>query len=187
MSALTASLFTIFCIIISTTSLPNSDGHKLLTFNKIAGITTSCNSKFFNITIKMEKPFKGVLFAREFSQKCKSFGKCFIIRKRYYPIYNILNFIGNFSKSLVLSIPTSGCGISFGRDEQSQRMYYLLTIVLQQDRFLRQISDEIKKLKCYVEDEIFQVKSKNMEFALKNLIYDANHRYVQNYLYTRAH
>lgn len=45
------------------------------THTSIISTASSCDSKSINITLIVEQPFNGVLFAKEFSQGCRTFGK----------------------------------------------------------------------------------------------------------------
>lgn len=43
--------------------------------NKILNINTTCDETNLNVTVVFEQPFKGLLFAKDFSQECGSIGK----------------------------------------------------------------------------------------------------------------
>ncbi|KAJ8928603.1 hypothetical protein NQ314_018810 [Rhamnusium bicolor] len=47
--------------------------------NKITNVNLTCDSENLNITLTLQSPFKGVLFAKDFAQECKSVGKKFYI------------------------------------------------------------------------------------------------------------
>ncbi|XP_076259076.1 cypher [Rhynchophorus ferrugineus] len=131
------------------------------TISKVTDITTVCDSQNVNITVSMGQPFKGVLFAKDFAQECKQFG--------------------TMSNSVTISLPTSGCGIrlSSSSDDQGQpRLYYTVGLVMQQDRYLKQISDQERMVLCEVQDEAFLIKSQSMFKALKGEISQksVNHR-----------
>lgn len=53
-------------------------------------------------------------------------------------------------------------------------MFYSVALVLQQDRYLRQISDQEKLVRCEIQDEAFLVKSQSLFNALKNEIKEKN-------------
>lgn len=42
--------------------------------NRIIDVTTSCTAHKFSMNITMEKPFKGVIFAKDFPLECRSLG-----------------------------------------------------------------------------------------------------------------
>ncbi|GJQ79149.1 hypothetical protein Trydic_g5401 [Trypoxylus dichotomus] len=125
-------------------------------YNTILNINSICDTNSFNVSILLEQPFNGIFFVRGFSQECRVFG--------------------NSSRSLVLNLSSNACGVRLEEDEVSQRLYYEVTVILQQDKFLRQISDENKLIKCYLPNNSFQVKSINVERTLKKLMFDGNRR-----------
>lgn len=43
--------------------------------NKISYINSTCDLNNLNVTVAFEQPFKGLLFAKDFSQECGSIGK----------------------------------------------------------------------------------------------------------------
>ncbi|XP_066141644.1 uncharacterized protein cyr [Euwallacea fornicatus] len=130
--------------------------------NTITKVTTSCDSQNLNITLSTARPFKGVAFARDFAQEC--------------------NIFGTLSTSFSLSLPTSGCGVRLSSAPGKNnvvRMIYSVSLVLQQDRHLRQISDQEKVVYCELQDDAFLVKSQSLFRALKGEIEagkQVNHR-----------
>ncbi|XP_071053769.1 uncharacterized protein [Onthophagus taurus] len=117
--------------------------------NKIISTTTSCDSKRLNVTVVTEQGFKGMLLAKEFSQDCRS--------------------SGNSSNSLTLSLPTTGCGVKL-KVKDNDQVIYSVTVVLQQDKFLRQISDQEARITCKVnngEESLIMEWNAKMEDALK--------------------
>ncbi|XP_030763505.1 uncharacterized protein LOC115888074 [Sitophilus oryzae] len=125
--------------------------------NKITDVVAICDSQNMNITVTMAQAFKGVAFAKDFANECKNFG--------------------SLSNSISISLPTSGCGIrlSSASDQNGQpRMYYTVGLVLQQDRYLKQISDQEKVILCEVKDDAFLVKSPSLFKALKGEISEKN-------------
>ncbi|XP_050294943.1 uncharacterized protein LOC126735088 [Anthonomus grandis grandis] len=158
-----SSLFCIFVVIVCPTKssfLRKTIPAKVPT-NRIAEITTRCDSQNINVTVSTKQPFKGAVFARDFAQECKVFG--------------------TLSHSASLSLPTSGCGVrltSSPEENGRARMTYSVVLVLQQDRYLRQISDQERFVRCEVPDEAFLVRSQSLFKALKEDIKDqkTNHR-----------
>ncbi|KAL1513025.1 hypothetical protein ABEB36_002509 [Hypothenemus hampei] len=129
--------------------------------NKISDVQTSCDSENFNITVITKNAFKGVAFAKDFAQECKVFGTS--------------------TEKLFLSLPTSGCGVRLttsADDNGNVQMTYSVLLVLQQDRHLRQISDQEKLVRCHIRDDAFLVKSPPLFKALKSGIEqkDVNYR-----------
>lgn len=79
--------------------------------------------------------------------------------------------------SVSVDLPTSGCGVRLSKDSEDmlgdeKKMFYSVTLVVQQDKHLRQISDQERTVKCMVDTNVFNVKSKPMEDALFNEILD---------------
>ncbi|XP_018562038.1 uncharacterized protein LOC108904104 [Anoplophora glabripennis] len=119
--------------------------------NKITDIKISCDSENLNTTLTMRCPFKGLLFAKDFAQECK--------------------IVGSFSNTITISLPTSGCGVRLSTFEDpngSIQMFYSVNLVIQQDRYLRQISDQVKTIRCVVKDEAFLIKSSALMSALRS-------------------
>lgn len=42
--------------------------------NKIVDLNATCDANTLNVTVVFEQPFKGLLFAKDFSQECGSIG-----------------------------------------------------------------------------------------------------------------
>ncbi|CAG9860439.1 unnamed protein product [Phyllotreta striolata] len=123
-----------------------------IALNKITGLNFTCDSDNFNVSISTHLPFKGLLFAKDFAQECKA--------------------KGDMSNKIQLSLPTSGCGVrlsSASTNQHEAEMFYTVNIVIQQDRHLRQISDQEKTIKCPLKDEDLLVKSKALAKTLKQL------------------
>ncbi|XP_060531472.1 cuticlin-5 [Cylas formicarius] len=121
-----------------------------VTTNKITGVNLSCDSKRMNITLTTKQPFRGIAFAKDFAQECKSFGSS--------------------ANKISLSLSTSSCGVRLttSTDENgASRMVYSVGLIIQQDKLLRQITDQEKSVQCLLEDEAFVVKSQPMFIALK--------------------
>lgn len=45
--------------------------------NQISQISLSCDANNFNISFRMQSPFKGLVFAKDFAQECKTVGRYF--------------------------------------------------------------------------------------------------------------
>ncbi|CAH0550619.1 unnamed protein product [Brassicogethes aeneus] len=119
--------------------------------NKITDVELHCDVGNVNITVTMEQPFKGILFAKDFSQECKA--------------------IGSLTNSIFLDLPTSGCGVRLNskiNENGILEMFYSVTIIVQQDRHLRQIADQERIIQCSVQDSAFLIKSKPMLDVIKN-------------------
>ncbi|KAB0804281.1 hypothetical protein PPYR_01251 [Photinus pyralis] len=130
---------------------PNLYHPKVSIVNKIVDVNASCDLKHFNITILMEQPFKGLLFAKDFSHECHA---------------------TETNNSFSLHLPTSGCGIrlSSKTNDEHESVYYMATLVVQQDRYLQQATDLEYTVKCLLQENLMSVKSKPMMDAVKKLM-----------------
>uniref|UniRef100_A0A1Y1N8Q4 ZP domain-containing protein n=1 Tax=Photinus pyralis TaxID=7054 RepID=A0A1Y1N8Q4_PHOPY len=130
---------------------PNLYHPKVSIVNKIVDVNASCDLKHFNITILMEQPFKGLLFAKDFSHECHA---------------------TETNNSFSLHLPTSGCGIrlSSKTNDEHESVYYMATLVVQQDRYLQQATDLEYTVKCLLQENLMSVKSKPMLDAVKKLM-----------------
>lgn len=45
--------------------------------NQISQISLSCDANNFNVSFRMQSPFKGLVFAKDFAQECKTVGRYF--------------------------------------------------------------------------------------------------------------
>ncbi|KAJ8951241.1 hypothetical protein NQ318_010269 [Aromia moschata] len=163
-------LLHVLSILVSTTwsAFPHSLRYTLpVTTNKIVDINLTCDSENLNVTVSLRSPFKGLLFAKDFADECKS--------------------VGTLSNVMNISLPTSGCGVrlsSYEDENGSVKMFYHVNLVIQQDRYLRQIADQEKTVQCLLKDDAFLVKSTALENALRNDIKGGhnriNHRYEVN-------
>lgn len=113
-----------------------------------ASIRTNCTKDFMQIDLNMEKPFKGLIFAKGFSEECGA--------------------RGDLSNNLKLLLPVSACGI---RSEMiGDSMKYTVPLVAQMDYKLQQKSDLETIVQC-------ALPAKMMDISLEqsNKI-DQNHR-----------
>lgn len=42
--------------------------------NKITDVDTSCSKDSMDVRVRMERPFKGVVFTKDFARECRSQG-----------------------------------------------------------------------------------------------------------------
>lgn len=76
-------------------------------------------------------------------------------------------------RKLTLSLPTAGCGVRLSSVEDNpDEIYYTLILVVQQDRHLRQFTDQERIVKCRVNNSALAVKSKPMEEAFIKTLHD---------------
>ncbi|KAJ8925610.1 hypothetical protein NQ315_009450 [Exocentrus adspersus] len=141
---------------------PNTRYPLPVAINKITDMKLSCDSEDLNVTLTMRTPFKGLLFAKDFFTGMQS--SCLV------SLYT--SFIsGTFTNTATISLPTSGCGVrlsTFEDEQGSIQMFYFVNLVIQQDRYLRQISDQERVVRCIVKDDAFLVKSDGLTKAVTN-------------------
>lgn len=128
-------------------------------YNKIKEISATCDAKFLNVTVRMEEPFKGIVFAKEFSKDCQQ--------------------EGNHTKELTISLITSNCGIRLSRENYLNKkeniMVYDVTLIVQQDKYLRQITDQERTVQCFIKEDNFKVDSARVNEEFLKL-YKREHR-----------
>lgn len=74
----------------------SSPNHNRVSY-KILSIETNCTREIFEIRVNLNKSFRGLLYAKDFQNECRTRGA---------PQYS------NYNKtSIVLRLPTSGCGV----------------------------------------------------------------------------
>lgn len=112
----------------STASQPSATISPTFTpANKILSVETNCTRDLFEIRIDLGKKFRGILFAKDFVEECRT--------------------RGNQANHVTLRIPTSGCGVrsEMGADGGLELS---VKVMLQMDGKLRQRSDIEKVVKC---------------------------------------
>ncbi|XP_025835011.1 uncharacterized protein LOC108736924 [Agrilus planipennis] len=120
--------------------------------NKILQLNSTCDNHYLNVTLQMKMPFKGVIFAKDFSQECR--------------------YLGSFMPNASLRIPTAGCGVRLDSINTSPKeMFYLVNLVIQQDRYLRQISDQEITVKCRLQEDAFMINNKVISDVIRNEIF----------------
>jgi hypothetical protein len=101
-----------------------------------ASIRTNCSKDFMDINLTMEKPFKGLIFAKGFYDEC--------------------GVKGDLSTSLKLSLPVSGCGV---RSEMNgDKIEYSVRLVAQMDHKLQTKTDLETVARCVLPSKMMDVK-----------------------------
>lgn len=110
-------------------TMPNNKSHTIT-------VSTNCNRELFHMTFNLAKPFKGIIFAKDFMDECRSHG--------------------NSTKTIELTLPISGCGV---RSEHRPDGAYELSVrlVVQMDGKLRQSTDVEKIVRCSVPDNMMDM------------------------------
>lgn len=77
-----------------------------------------------------------------------------------------------------MNIPTSGCGVRMSTNLTDNTLFYSVMLVAQQDKFLRQITDQEKMVRCRLKDNAMLLKSEPMFEALRT---EVNHNDNKEY------
>lgn len=94
---------------------------------KIAKVFTNCSRDMFEMRVELNRPFHGLLYAKDFPYECYA--------------------RGTSDKNITLRLPTSGCGVRVEpRDDGSMELS--VRIMMQMEEKLRQSSDILKTIKC---------------------------------------
>lgn len=81
--------------------------------------------------------------------------------------------IGILQNTVSITIPASGCGVRMSANSTDKSMYYSVTLVVQQDKYLRQITDQERAVRCRLLDGALTLKSEPMFEALKTEVNQA--------------
>lgn len=105
-------------------------------------INTQCNRELFHMTFNIGKPFKGIIFAKDFMDECRA--------------------KGNLTETIELTLPISGCGV---RSELHPDGIYELSVrlVLQMDEKLRQSTDIEKIVRCMMPESMMDMNIGNLD------------------------
>ncbi|EFA07190.1 hypothetical protein TcasGA2_TC010196 [Tribolium castaneum] len=146
------AIYCLFSISSTSSAFPPSLRYPIpISVNKITAANLTCDVRSFNATVTLQHPFKGLVFAKDFSHEC--------------------NALGTLSNSVTINLPTAGCGIrlsSRANEKGEKELVYSVVLVAQQDRHLRQIADQEKHLECVVKDDAFLIESQPVVDVLKN-------------------
>lgn len=104
--------------------------------NKLLTVKTNCTRDVFNVKMELAKPFRGVIFAKDFLDECRT--------------------NGNQTATVVMSMATAGCGI---RSEHRDDGTYELSVqlVMQMDGKLRQMSDIKTVVRCILPAKMMSI------------------------------
>lgn len=113
-----------------TTTTPNNKIHTIT-------VSTNCNRELFHMTFNLAKPFKGIIFAKDFMDECRSHG--------------------NLTKTIELTLPISGCGVRSEYRSDGGAYELSVRLVVQMDGKLRQSTDVEKVVRCMVPDNMMDM------------------------------
>ncbi|XP_065364568.1 uncharacterized protein cyr [Calliphora vicina] len=94
---------------------------------KIAKVFTNCTRELFEMRVELNRPFHGLLYAKDFPHECRA--------------------RGTSEMNISLRLPTSGCGVRV-EPRHDGSMELSVRIMMQMEEKLRQSSDILKTVKC---------------------------------------
>lgn len=94
---------------------------------KIAKVFTNCTREMFEMRVELNRPFHGLLYAKDFPHECRA--------------------RGTSESNITLRLPTSGCGVRV-EPKHDGSMELSVRIMMQMEEKLRQSSDILKTVKC---------------------------------------
>ena len=173
---MTLRAISFFCFVcVAKAAFPPSLRYPIpVSVNRIVNANVTCDQRSFNATVTLQHPFKGLVFARDFSHECNTLGKSIGTATG-----TTITILGTLSNSVTVSLSTSGCGIRLSsriNENSHKEMVYSVVLVAQQDRHLRQIADQEKYLECVVEDDAFSIKSNSVAQALKTTLLERTNK-----------
>lgn len=113
-------------------------------------ISTNCSRELFNIKLELDRSFKGVIFAKDFSDECRVKGTFYRISSYAESMNKCLCMHpGDYSSTVEIHLPTSGCGIRSETPIDGSHEFSVHLIV-QMDEKLRQSSDLQRIVRCSI-------------------------------------
>ncbi|XP_063708948.1 cuticlin-6 [Culicoides brevitarsis] len=109
--------------------------------NSLKSIHTDCNREHFHINLDLGKPFKGIVFAKEFSDECR--------------------VKGNMTSTVSITLPTSSCGVRM-IPRENDMMEMAVRIIIQMDGKLRQQVDMEKNIRCILPSDMMGMEVEGM-------------------------
>ncbi|CAH0727142.1 unnamed protein product, partial [Brenthis ino] len=123
--------------------------------NQVKDVKTSCDKNSFSIQLEMEKPFKGLIFSKDFSRECRVQGQ----------------MLTNVS----LQLPSNACGVrtstlntTVEEPDDNEDLYYTVELIVQMDRQLQQSSDQELIVRCKLQPRAVRINSSALEGVIKS-------------------
>ncbi|OWR51033.1 hypothetical protein KGM_214038 [Danaus plexippus plexippus] len=122
--------------------------------NKVRNVTTSCDKGSITINIDMEKPFKGLVFSKDFSRECR--------------------ILGQMQTNVSLHLPSNTCGVRTSIQNNTTKrydelnLYYTVEVVVQMDKMLQQSSDQEIIVRCKLQPRAVRINSSALEGVIKS-------------------
>ncbi|XP_062529717.1 uncharacterized protein LOC101738309 [Bombyx mori] len=125
--------------------------------NRVVSVATKCDKGSIIVDLEMDRPFKGLVFSKDFSTECQS--------------------QGSLNTKISLHLPSNACGVrtstlnttEFEPDDEEQ-LYYNVELVVQMDKHLQQSSDQEILVKCKLQRRAVQIDSPALESVINNKI-----------------
>ncbi|XP_067004085.2 uncharacterized protein cyr [Anabrus simplex] len=114
--------------------------------NTVTAVSASCSLDLMTVRVAMARPFSGTLYARGFPLECRA--------------------QGSGHKEAAIQLATSGCGVRVEPSEDGG-LTYMVTVQVQLDRLLQQISDQEQTVTCHMPPDKMMVDSPTLALPIK--------------------
>ncbi|CAH2090502.1 unnamed protein product [Euphydryas editha] len=123
--------------------------------NRVKDVATSCDKNSISIQLEMEKPFKGLVFSKDFSRECR-------VQGQMHPKVSI-------------QLPSNACGVrtstlntTVEEPGDNDVLYYTVELIVQMDRQLQQSSDQEIIVRCKLQPRAVRISSSALEGVIKS-------------------
>ncbi|KAG7301977.1 hypothetical protein JYU34_013427 [Plutella xylostella] len=123
--------------------------------NRVIDVKTTCNKESFSVQLEMERPFKGLIFSKDFSRECRA--------------------QGNQQSQITIHIPSNACGVrtsalnsSLVDPDDEEHLYYSVELVVQMDRQLQQSTDQEIFVRCKLQPRAVRINSPALDGVIQN-------------------
>ncbi|CAG9101166.1 unnamed protein product [Plutella xylostella] len=123
--------------------------------NRVVDVKTTCNKESFSVQLEMERPFKGLIFSKDFSRECRA--------------------QGNQQSQITIHIPSNACGVrtsalnsSLVDPDDEEHLYYSVELVVQMDRQLQQSTDQEIFVRCKLQPRAVRINSPALDGVIQN-------------------
>ncbi|XP_053608404.1 uncharacterized protein cyr [Plodia interpunctella] len=116
--------------------------------NRVVDLTSSCDKGSFTVHLGLEKPFKGIVFSKDFSRECR--------------------VQGSFQNRVTLHLPSNACGVRTSAlnstsESDDEDLYYSVELVVQMDKHLQQSADQEILVRCKLQRRAVRINSSALE------------------------
>ncbi|XP_072930808.1 uncharacterized protein [Epargyreus clarus] len=127
--------------------------------NQVVDVTTSCDKGSVSVHLEMEKPFKGIVFTKDFSRECRVQGK--------------------MQKKVSLHLPSNACGVrtstlnsTYEEPDDDEDLYYNVELIVQMDKQLQQSSDQELIVRCKLQPRAVRINSSALDTVIRTKLRD---------------